>query len=165
MGARSVTTPQLPDSAIAAMTAHVRSHGALGVETGGLIIADAAGRPQAVACAGDTGITRRPGLFKMSGAALDQLFTVCEARAWNVVAMFHSHAVDAFLSTTDRELGLNIRGFTSIVIPEYANAPADPTSWAWFSFDGTRWRDDQPWQTVDATIRVLDFDEDGVREL
>lgn len=157
-------TGLLPVTAGEVLVEHVRAHGAHGVETGGLLLADTSGVIVAVACAAAAGITRHHDLFKINGAALDSLFSWCEARGLRARAIFHSHAGRAFLSATDRELGLNVRGFTSVVLPDFADPPRNPADWAWFTFDGSNWVDQTPWPSARTAVRVLDFDSVVVHE-
>ncbi|MGE3449036.1 MAG: hypothetical protein AB7H92_15820 [Microbacteriaceae bacterium] len=154
----------LPELARDAVVAHVHSHGQTGVESGGFLVNDDTGRVVVVACAGTTGISRSWGLFRISGAALDRLFTWCEDRDQTIGAMFHSHEHMAFLSMTDREHGLNVRGMTSVVLPSFAKPPSDPAAWAWFVYDGSDWVPLDPWPLSSTGVSVVTFDEDGVHE-
>ncbi len=143
----------------------IRRHGQSGVETGGLLLTKP-GDPvvRVVAVAGTTGIIRRYGLFVITRPAFDAMFTWAEDHNLQVRAMVHSHAEEAFLSRTDREGGLRVRGFYSAVVPTFADPPADPAGWRWWTY-GSDWVQVQA-PRLDSTANLTDcvvFDGDGVR--
>jgi proteasome lid subunit RPN8/RPN11 len=155
---------RLPAAARDALVAHARGYGRDRLESGGFLIADRSAHVVVVACAGATGISRGRCLFKISGEAVDCLFSWCEARDLTIAAMFHSHERTAFLSVTDRQLGLNVRGLTSVVLPTFADPPLEPGTWGWFNFDGSDWVFEDPWSLSATEIQTITFDQDGIRE-
>jgi hypothetical protein len=142
----------------------IRRFGQRDVETGGFLLA-----PQGqvtvtvVAFAGQVGITRQRLLFQVSALALDQLFGFADLRAHWVPAQFHSHAAEAFLSFTDQQHGLRVSGFTSAVIPRFADPPAVVAAWKWWRFSSENWTPCQQPQTQGHKVEVVIFDEEGVR--
>jgi hypothetical protein len=162
-----MSEPNLIVSADAAsrLCADMRRYGQTGVETGGFLLTrpgDATVRVLAVA--GTTGIIREYGLFIVTRPAFDAIFSWAEGHDLQVRAMIHSHAEKAFLSHTDREGGLRVRGFYSAVVPTFANPPVDPAAWGWWIY-GSDWVE-SPAPPVDAAANLTDsvvFDGDGVR--
>ncbi|HUF84619.1 MAG TPA: hypothetical protein VMQ81_08530, partial [Acidimicrobiia bacterium] len=79
-----------------------------------------------------------------------------------IPAQYHSHGLGAFMSECDLEHGLSVEGFTSTIVPFFANPPGDPRAWGWWRFDGD-------WSPIAAPLRGhgevarVTFDEDGVR--
>lgn len=153
---------RLSSAARDVMVGHIRHYGRDRVESGGFLVAGADGAIEAVALTGGSGIVRAPGLFKISGGAVDQLFGWCETRGLRAAAMFHSHEHAAFLSPTDRRSGLNIVGFTSVVLPTFAAPPDEPEQWAWFRYDEGDWSPTAAWTLVDRAVLTVTFDEEGV---
>jgi hypothetical protein len=155
----------LPEGIGAPLTTEVARYGAMDVETGGFFLAPEADplRVTALAVAGERGITRRRGLFHVSGKAIDRLFGWADGQGFRIPAQFHSHGEEAFLSKTDRLDGFNVTDFISAVVPHYLKPPSDPRSWGWWIFDGDEWITLPPPETVGAGVRVVVFDEDGVR--
>ncbi len=156
----------LPEEMIAAITDDVRAYGTQRVETGGFLLAPIGNADDVaiLALAGTLGITRRRGLFGISGIALDRLFTWADEQALRIPAQFHSHGGRAILSPTDLAHGLSVRGFVTCIVPFWNNPPSDPAKWGWWRFDGQDWLDEVPPET-DATrmLSVVRFDERGVR--
>jgi hypothetical protein len=136
-----------------------------GVETGGFLLART-GDPDAVrvlAMAGETGIERGWGRFRISAAAIDALFAWAEERELRIPAQFHSHGIGRGLSPVDRREGFNVRGFISCVVPEFHSPPTDPAQWGWWLFDGVAWVETAPAIVVEGGVTVVTWDEDGVR--
>jgi hypothetical protein len=157
---------QFPEAAIGPILDDVRDYGAKRKETGGFLLSplDDPARIGCVAFAGALGITRRYGLFGISGAALDRLFTWADDHSLRIPAQFHSHGGRAFLSPTDLAHGLSVRGFVTCVIPFFREPPDDPARWGWWRFDGRKWLIETPPALYeDGAIPSVIFDERGVR--
>jgi hypothetical protein len=157
---------RLPQEAIEAITGDVRAYGTQRVETGGFLLSPIgdAGQVSSLALAGTVGITRRRGLFAVSGIALDRLFTWADDKRLRIPAQFHSHRGRAFLSPTDLAHGLSVRGFVTCIVPFWNNPPNDPAQWGWWQFDGKNWRDEtSPRTDPHRKLAVVTFDERGVR--
>ncbi|HCT80364.1 MAG TPA: hypothetical protein DGG94_01030 [Micromonosporaceae bacterium] len=155
----------LPALAATLVCAEVSRWGQAGVETGGFLLTKL-GDPlvRVVALAGTTGIIRRYGLFVITRPAFDAIFTWAEDNDLQVRAMVHSHADKAFLSLTDREGGLRVRGFLSAVVPTFADPPCDPATWGWWTYTSDWASTSAP--RLDAAANLVDsvvFDGDGVR--
>ncbi len=155
----------VPAGAATRLCADIRQYGRSGVETGGLLLTTP-GDPavRVVAVAGTTGIVRGYGLFVITRPAFDAIFTWAEDHELQVRAMVHSHPDEAFLSPTDREGGLRVRGFYSAVVPTFADPPEDPAAWLWWTFasDWVPMLAPRLDSTADLTSSVV-FDGDGVR--
>lgn len=161
-----MTALALPVSATAAILDDVRSHGTRRVESGGFLLA-APGAPDTlaiVALAGERGVSRSWGLFEISGAALGRLFDWASERELTIRAQVHSHARDAFLSRTDLEHGFTVEGFTTTVVPWFADPPGDPNRWGWWRCSDGRWEQAEAPRPSEGQASVARFDEDGVRE-
>jgi hypothetical protein len=151
----------LPTSAAADVAAEVKSFGALGVETGGFLMARRAEvETTVVALAGSAGIVRRRDLFQISEKALDRLFAYADRHELWIPAQFHSHARMAFMSDCDVDHGLSVEGFITTIIPYFATPPVDPSQWGWWHFDRV-WRAIGPPETSSAAVKVIRFDENG----
>ncbi|TDD87336.1 hypothetical protein E1293_07990 [Actinomadura darangshiensis] len=144
----------------------VRQHGQRDRETGALLLtAPGTDEVAVIALTADTGIRRRSDLFTITRPAFDSLFTYAEDAGLQVRAMIHSHRGAAFLSATDRTHGLNLRGFISAVIPDYACPSNRPDHWGW-------WRFNDSWiPTVPATLeeslpapKIIKFDAEAVHD-
>ena len=154
----------LPAKAGPLIAEEVRRFGQRDVETGGFFLApQGQGTVTVVAFAGQAGVTRQRLLFQVSSLALDQLFGFADLRACWVPAQFHSHADGAFLSFTDQRHGLRVSGFTSAVIPRFADPPARMAAWMWWRFSNEVWNPCQPPQMEGREVAVVVFDEEGVR--
>lgn len=155
----------VPLGAGAIVADEVRRYGVLDVETGGFFAGSEADptRITTVALAGEKGIERRWGLFRVSGKAMDRLFALADGQGLRLPAQFHSHGGRAFLSKTDRQHGFNVTDFISSVIPDYVDPPSDAGAWGWWVFDGSKWASLLPPPTPDGDVKVVVFDEDGVR--
>ena len=157
---------RLHPTGVEALLQDVLRYGQRDLETGGLLLTAPGHRDTVVlALAGTAGIQRQTGLFVITMPALDSIFTYAEESGLQARAMVHSHKRTAFLSRTDRERGLRVRGFLSAVIPTYADPPRHPDRWGW-------WRHDSDWHPVEPAAlnstlpatRIVTFGADGVRE-
>ncbi|WP_182920284.1 hypothetical protein [Nocardioides cavernaquae] len=150
--------------AVDIMVADVARYGALGVETGSLLLTPP-GEPTVtvVALAGVAGIERHPGLLIFSAAALNPLFSYAEDTGLQLRAQVHSHMHDAFLSHTDKTGNIRMPGFIASVIPDFGTPSADPTVWGWWAFDGDDWTPIDAAVVTTQTTKVITFDADGVR--
>jgi hypothetical protein len=154
----------VPAAAGLVIAEEVRWFGRRDVETGGFLLApQGQGTVVVVAFAGQAGITRHRLLFQVSPLALDRLFGFADQRACWVPAQFHSHATEAFLSPTDQQNGLRVSGFTSVVIPRFADPPPDVAAWGWWQFSGPDWTRCWPPGVEGHEVEVVIFDEEGVR--
>jgi hypothetical protein len=156
--------PACTVAAIDAVVDHVRCYGHLGVETGGfLYMAPDSEIVGGVALTGTKGITRQRGLFRISGEAIDALFSWAEDASLYVPIQWHSHAIEAFLSYVDRKSGFSVDGFISAVLPFFKNPPADLSKWSWNIFQEGDWSLVEAPKVVDGAVQIVVFDEDGVR--
>lgn len=122
----------------------VQQSGEEDVETGGFALAPMdASTGTVLALTGTKGIERNWGLFRVSGEALATLFDWADERELRVLAQWHSHKHDAFLSAVDLDGGFNVQGFHSAVIPNFASPSSDPADWGWWTFDGIGWVETQ----------------------
>ncbi len=159
-----LSTPVLPQAAVAAIAKDVQVYGHRGLETGGfLLLSRDADVVSTVAFAGDEGIVRQRNLFQISERALDRLFTFADDRDLWVPVQFHSHGAGAFLSLTDADHGLRAEGFTSAVIPGYRDPPTDIHQWGWWRFTAGRWGRVSGACVGDGLVELVRFDEVGVR--
>lgn len=160
---------RLARAGIDAIVSEVRRYGRSaprGVETGGFLVGEASHSEviAVVAMAGERGIERSRGVFRISAAAIDMLFEWADKHALRIPAQFHSHEMGGVLSDIDRREGFNVRGFISCVVPEYREPPQDANRWGWWRFDGGRWLTAGPAVAMAGQIAVVTFDEDSVRE-
>ncbi len=153
-----------PNAGASAVVGEVRRYGTLRLETGGFFLAPrGTERITCIACAGNTGIVRRPELFQIGERALDCLFAYAEARDLWIPAQFHSHMFDAGLSRCDLEHGFSVEGFHTTVVPFFHAPPSHPARWGW-------WRYRSAWEPVNApessaaAVQACYFDEGGVRD-
>jgi hypothetical protein len=161
MSCQSNTT--VPSSAVRRITEEICAYGQRCLETGGFLMAPRGGETiTVVALAGARGVVRRRHLFQISERALDRLFIFADDHDLYIPAQFHSHELDAFLSWTDAEHGLRVDGFTSAVIPTYADPPADMRRWGWWSFTAGDWAPGLVPTDGAGLASVVRFDEDGV---
>jgi hypothetical protein len=155
----------VPAAAAGRLCDDIRRNGQLDLETGGLLLAEPGSAvATVVAIAGTAGIIRGYGLFAITRPAFDAIFTWGEDRGLQVRAMVHSHAEEAFLSRTDREGGLRVKGFISAVVPAFADPPLNPSAWRWWIYASGWTPISAP--ATDMTARRTDavvFDGDGVR--
>jgi hypothetical protein len=154
----------LPPSAATLLCEDISRYGRKSVESGGLLLTDP-GNPEVkvVALAGTIGIVRRYGLFVITRPAFDAIFSWAEDNDLQVRGMVHSHAGRAFLSPTDREGGLRVRGFVSAVVPTFVNPPQDPDRWGWWTYTSDWTQVPAPAAaSVASSVQSLVFDGDGV---
>ncbi|MFG1955580.1 hypothetical protein [Micromonospora sp. NPDC048830] len=154
----------VPMPAVTRLCADIRRYGRAGVETGGLLLTKPGDSTVSlVAVAGTTGIVRKHGLFCITRPAFDAIFTWAEDNELQVRAMVHSHAKEAFLSQTDREGGLRVKGFHSAVVPMFGNPPEDLGRWRWWTFTSDWTPTEAPRCDPAACTDSVVFDGDGVR--
>lgn len=147
------------------IVADVARYGALGVETGALLLTSHGEETvTVVALAGTAGIDRRPGLLIFSSAALNPLFSYAEDHDLQLRAQVHSHMYEAFLSPTDKAGNIRMAGFIASVVPNFANPDANPTAWGWWTFDGADWTPTEPALVSGQGTKFVTFDADGVRD-
>lgn len=159
------TPLSLPSHAAAAIAAEIRSFGRRNLETGGFLLAPYRTVDiQQVALAGTTGIKRRHNQLQISPKALARLFDYADDHAFYAPAQFHSHQTTAFLSHTDATLGLRVEGFTTTVIPAFAEPPTDPAEWGWWTFRNPTWMSAPPARLTPGQARIIRFDENGIED-
>lgn len=160
-----MTQLHLGTNAVDTIVVYVARYGALGVETGALLLTPH-GEPAVtvVALAGTAGIDRHPGLLVFSSAALNPLFSYAEDHDLQLRAQVHSHMYDAFLSPTDKAGNIRMPGFIAAVVPNFATPDADTTVWGWWTFDGTDWTPTEPALVTAQGTKFVIFDADGVRD-
>jgi len=143
----------------------VSRYGAAGVETGMFLLGPREGSVTTVAFAGTAGVTRRRDQFAVTGSALACLFRYASDGDLLVMAQVHSHGRGAFLSETDLRYGFAVEGFTTAVIPNYRNPPADPRAWGWWRYANGGWDITPPFMIGGSAAQATEvrFDEDGVR--
>lgn len=155
----------LPVAAVSHIMAEVVGYGSSLLETGGFFLASRAtpATITVVAMAGEVGIERGWGFFKVTGSAIDEIFRWAEEREMYMPAQFHSHRYGAGLSLLDKRHGFNVPDFISCVVPHFDAPPSDPTAWGWWRFDGAVWVGTSPASLGDGHSGVVVFDEEGVR--
>jgi hypothetical protein len=160
-----MTQLHLGADAVDTIIADVAWHGALGVETGALLLTPH-GEPAVtvVALAGTAGIDRHSGLLVFSSAALNPLFSYAEDHDLQLRAQVHSHMYDAFLSPTDKAGNIRMPGFIASVVPNFATPEAHTNVWGWWTFDGTDWTPTEPALVTAQDTKFVIFDADGVRD-
>lgn len=160
-----MTTLHLGADAVEVIVAEVARYGALGVETGALLLTPPDEPTVTVlALAGTAGIERHRGLLVLSSAALNPLFSYAEDHDVQLRAQVHSHMYEAFLSATDKAGNIRMPGFIAAVVPDFETPAAAPAVWGWWTFDGTDWVPIQPALVTPHTTTVIVFDADGVRD-
>lgn len=151
--------------AVETIVADVARHGALGVETGALLLTPPDDPTVTVlALAGTVGIIRHPRLLVLSSPALNPLFAYAEDNNLQLRAQVHSHTRQAFLSHTDKTGNIRMSGFIASVIPNFAAPPRDPATWGWWTFEDGDWVPIEPAVITTQTTKVITFDADGVHE-
>jgi hypothetical protein len=155
----------LTEAVVDALTVEIGRWGALGIETGGFLLASESDpdRLTIVALAGHAGIARRRGLFAVSGQAIDRLFSWAADSELRIPAQIHSHARGAFLSPTDLRHGFDVAGFISAVVPHFAAPSTEPRDWGWWERTNTSWRARSAPDVVAGGASIMRFDASGVR--
>jgi hypothetical protein len=150
--------------AVLRLVAEVGEHGAVRVETGGFLLSrpTADGRHDILALAGEEGVRRSQDLFEVSGEAVERLFGWAAEQELRIGVQVHSHRQEAFLSRTDLRHGFTVEGFTTSVIPTYADPPRNPGSWGWWTCKAGEWKSTQPPAVVEGPAEVVRFDSGGV---
>lgn len=147
-----------------AICAEIAAWGARDSETGGFLLAASDEEALAtLALSGAQGVRRACDQFRVSPTALGKLFNYAARNDLRVAAAFHSHKRSAFLSKTDLEHGLNVKGLISVVIPHFQHPSSAPADWRWWRF-AENWEEIESAAVVPGAARILRFDEEGVRE-
>lgn len=106
---------------------------------------------------------RSRGIFRVSGKAIDQLFSWADERELRVWAQVHSHPRGSFLSEIDKREGFRVEGFISTVIPNFGDPPEVPSEWGFWAFVGGVWTPINAARATRGDGSVFRFSEDGVR--
>jgi hypothetical protein len=156
---------QIPTLAVAAIVADVKRYGLLGRETGMFLIAsnDSPRRVEGVAWPKSVGVIRRRDAFGVSGLALARLFEHLDLIDRRVIALVHSHRLDAFLSDVDLTHGFSVEGFVSAIVPNYCRPPGEVSEWGWWRFEEGRWSTAMAPEEVVANFLEIRFDETGIK--
>lgn len=155
----------LAADAVDVLVGDVARYGALGLETGALLLTPPDDPTITVlALAGTADIHRHARLLVFSSAALNPLFAYAEDNNLQLRAQVHSHMHEAFLSHTDKTGNIRMPGFIASVIPNFATPPRDPATWGWWTFEDGDWVPIEPAVVTTQTTKVIAFDADGVRE-
>jgi hypothetical protein len=159
-----VTGMTVASEAAVRLVDEIARHGRGPAETGGFLLAQPADRDHltVLALAGDRGIERGRDLFKVSGGAIERLFTWAGDRDLLIRAQVHSHRRGAFLSATDLRHGFAVEGFITAVVPTYSQPPRDPDDWAWWICNAGHWDRAGAPSLVPGAGVVVRFDADGV---
>jgi hypothetical protein len=155
----------IPDAGVAAIVKETALFGGRDLESGGFLLVpreSSAAAVSTVAFAADVGVVRYRDVFQISERALDRIFTFADDHDLWIPAQFHSHEFDTFLSYTDKQHGLCVEEFISIVIPTFAAPPEDAGRWGWWRFTADRWRVAEPGGVTAGTVQLVRFDEAGV---
>lgn len=154
----------ITEQAVARLLADVRLHGGRPTEAGAFLLAPAgeSERLELVALAGERGIHRARDLLKVSGSAIERLFSWAADRDLMIRAQVHSHRRTAYLSPTDLRGGFSVDGFVTCVIPHYAAPPAEPERWGWWEYGAGRWTTRAAPTAVAGDAEVVHFDAGGV---
>jgi hypothetical protein len=150
--------------AVQALADEVAQCGSRPAETGGFLLCreNSDERLDIVALAGNAGIKRERDVFKVSGAAIERLFTWAGERELQIGAQVHSHRGRAFLSETDLRHGFAVEGFITSVIPTYMRPPREPAAWGWWCYRNGRWERGSAPVSVPGAAEVVRFDRAGV---
>lgn len=151
--------------AVDVLVGDVARYGALGLETGALLLTPP-GDPAVtvLALAGIADIDRHGRLLVLSSAALGPLFAYAEDNNLQLRAQVHSHMREAFLSHTDKTGNIRMPGFIASVIPNFATPPRNPANWGWWTFKDGDWAPIEPAAVKTQATKVITFDAEGVRE-
>jgi hypothetical protein len=154
----------LSDGAFDRLTTDIETYGAQELETGAFLLAPAAepDRLAVLALAHTQGIIRRPDHFSVAGEALERLFDWAGDHQLRVRAQVHSHGGPAVLSRTDRAHGLNVPGFTTAIVPFFADPPRTPAAWGWWRHENGDWRTVPPAAVKVYPASIVRFDAGGV---
>lgn len=160
-----MTPLTLPAGMPAAIADVARAAGASRVETGGFIIGSSeTSHGSVLALTGQADIERREHLFRVGGLALARLFDWTEECELSVLAQWHTHRYEAFLSRTDLEHGLNVPGFHTTVVPDYEQASPDPSRWGWWTYNGVAWASAPAPVLVETAFQTVTFEKGSVVE-
>jgi hypothetical protein len=133
------------------------------LETGGFVLGPTGtDRSTVLALSGERGVDRMSRLFRVSGLAIASLFDWADERDLRILAQWHSHRLEAFLSETDLKHGFNVPGFRTAVVPHYEEPSSNPADWGWWMYDEDSWVETPaPATTVDE-FTVVTFEEGRV---
>lgn len=159
---------RMPANVVDALLSATSDFGQHDMETGGFLLADDLDVVQAVTLAGESGVERHRGLFRVSGPVVEHVCEWAAEQTLRVAALVHSHRGRASMSRTDRNNGFRVDSFRSVIIPSFVNPPKALTEWGWYVFEQGEWHLDHPGELTDVTHsagpgRVMVVDEDGVR--
>jgi hypothetical protein len=155
----------LPAQMASDIAATARMAGVRLVETGGFVLGnpdDSAGT--VLALTGEVDIERREQLFHVGGLALSTLFEWADEQELSVLAQWHTHRRQAFLSKMDVEQGLNVPGFVTSVVPDFERASPAPDRWGWWTYNGAAWAPTAPPAVTTAPFRTVTFERGRVHE-
>lgn len=156
---------QIGSDAVATIVTDVARYGALGVETGALLLTPPGqATVTLVALAGTAGIERRAGLLVFTSAALNPLFSYAEDNGFQVRAQVHSHKHEAFLSKTDKAGNIRMPGFIAAVIPDFATPTSNVATWGWWTFEESDWKRGAPPTVTRLNTKFITFDAGGIHE-
>ncbi len=80
--------------------------------------------------------------YFVGGETLFQLNRDLSETGLRLVAQVHSHPREAFHSEADDRYAIvTAEGGLSLVVPDFGDAPADPTAWAVYRLHGRDWRE------------------------
>ncbi len=155
----------VPQRAVDTIIDEVRRYGERDLETGGFFLVQegALDTVTGIAVAGEKGIERGWGFFRISATAIDVLFGWADERGLRIPAQFHSHGLGSGLSRIDRREGFNVRGFVSCVVPRYEDPPREIGGWGWWLFTGEGWVVTEAGSVVPGEVETVTFDEKGIR--
>jgi hypothetical protein len=153
-----------PDAALGRLTADIATYGAQKLETGAFLLAPAEqpDRLTVLALTDTRGIIRQRNHFRVAAEALERLFDWAEEHRLRVRTQVHSHAGSAVLSQTDRTHGLNVPGFTTTIVPCFADPPRTPAAWGWWRYEDGDWRAVAPAAVNAHPVSIVRFDTGGV---
>lgn len=158
-----MTPFSLPRRMAARIAREARGAGATLVETGGFVLAGGDHEP-VLALTGTVDIQRETHLFYVGMQAMVTLFDWATARDMTVVAQWHTHRYEAFLSDTDLEYGFNVPDFHTSVVPHYKTASEEPSDWGWWQYQSQAWVRIPAPALTQETFAVISFEAGNVIE-
>jgi hypothetical protein len=152
---------EITKGAVEAVVFEIITWGTEICETGAFMLSSEASpdRMATVALPGLAGVHRAHDGFKLSGAAIERLFTWAADSGFRIRAQMHSHRRHAFLSPTDLRYGFNVEGFITSVVPDYAAPPHDPADWGWWRYQRQGWDTARSPTVIDGGCTTVLFDE------
>lgn len=158
-----MSTFTLPKGIAERIAREARAAGLNLVETGGFVLVGEDRKP-ILALTGEAGIYREEKLFVVDIPATAALFDWAAERDVRVVAQWHSHRYEAFLSETDLAHGFNVPEFRTTVVPNYEDPSADPASWGWWQFQRDEWAATAAPGVTDGQFSTITFEAGNVTE-